>query len=276
MITFREKGHLYESIDPSEKIDWVSVTSLVSQFKKPFDAVAQASKSSANKKSKWFGIPPEEIQAIWKSEAKRADSTGTWYHAQRESDLLALDSITREGVLLPIIRPLTNGEIKEAPDQTLVEGIYPEHFVYLKSAGLCGQADRVEVVNGKVNISDYKTNKEMKTQGYKNWEGIVSAMSDPIAHLDDCHLIHYTLQLSMYMYIILKHNYNLKPGKMTLDHVSFEIESKDKYGMPIHKLVNGEPIVKEVKQYIIPYMKSEVISIIKWLNENRDKLRPKQ
>ena len=53
--------------------------------------------------------------------------------------------------------------MKKAPDQKLADGIYPEHMTYLKSASLCGQADRIEVINGKVNIYDYKTNKEIYT-----------------------------------------------------------------------------------------------------------------
>ena len=37
-------------------------------------------------------------------------------------------------------------------------------LVYLKSARLCGQADLVEIVNGYINITDYKTNKEIKRE----------------------------------------------------------------------------------------------------------------
>jgi hypothetical protein len=56
----------------------------------------------------------------------------------------------REGVVVPIFKPSgeTNG-IRIAPSQKLDPGIYPEHMVYLKSAGICGQSDLVEVVNGK-------------------------------------------------------------------------------------------------------------------------------
>jgi ATP-dependent exoDNAse (exonuclease V) beta subunit len=76
----------------------------------------------------------------------------------------------REGVTVPIFKPndLTNGT-KTAPSRKLEPGVYPEHMVYLKSAGICGQSDLVEVVNGRVNIIDYKTNKEIKTESYKNW-----------------------------------------------------------------------------------------------------------
>ena len=41
--------------------------------------------------------------------------------------------------------------LKYAPDQKLIPGIYPEHFVYLKSASICGQADYVEIIDNKIN-----------------------------------------------------------------------------------------------------------------------------
>ena len=58
-------------------------------------------------------------------------------------------------------------------------------MVYLKSAGICGQSDLVEVVNGHVNIIDYKTNKEIKMESFKNWEGISEKMLHPVSNLED-------------------------------------------------------------------------------------------
>lgn len=274
-LTFKAKDHSYKSIDPNDKTEWISVTTLISQFKKAFDPVAQSVKSSKNSKSKWFRMSPEAIRAAWEGESNRSTGLGSWYHNQREEDLSALDTITRDGVALQIIQPIMLDSIKQAPDQALTPGIYPEHFMYLKSAGICGQADRVEIYNGKVNIYDYKTNKEIKTQGFKNWEGVVERMLPPLQHLDNCHLVHYTLQMSIYMYMILRHNANLVPGTLSLDHVIFEEEGKDKNGYPIHKIKDGEPVVKEIRAYKVPYMKSEVLAIIDWLNENRSNLKPK-
>ena len=271
-VIFRAQDHKYESLDPDERINWLSVTSFVSLFKQKFDPVAQSIKSSKNKKSKWYGVPPEEIQAQWAQEAERAISAGTIYHDQRESDIVSHDTIERAGRAIPIIRPIHENGVKKSPSQRLTEGIYPEHFVYLKSAGLCGQSDRVEVIKDTVDIIDYKTNKEIKTSSYKNWEGISQKMLGPCAHLDDCNFNHYSLQLSAYMYIILKHNPRYKPGKMMLHHVIFEKEGEDKYGNPINKKTKeGDFIVKTVVPYEVPYLKQEVISMIKWLEANPQK-----
>lgn len=263
-VTFKPENHKYESVDPNEKIEWLSVTSFVGKFKEKFDPVATSIKCSKNKRSKWYGIPPEEIQKIWAGKTHKAITTGSWYHEQRESDILGLDTIERSGRTLPVIKPIYEKGTKIAPEQRLVEGVYPEHFVYLRSVGICGQSDRVEVIKDRVDIIDYKTNEEIKLQGFVNWEGISKKMLEPLTHLDDCNFNHYALQLSVYMYIIIKHNPNLKPGKMILQHIIFKKAGEDEFGNPIlEKDENDQPIVQEVVPYEVPYLKEEVLMMIK-------------
>jgi len=268
-IIFKEDGHTYESIE-DDNIKWLSVTSLIGMFKPKFDKEGQAKKSAKNKKSKWYGMTEKEIISAWDNETERAINLGNFYHGQRESDILDFNTIERNGTELPIIKPLINDEgIKLAPQQTLSAGMYPEHMVYLKSVGLCGQADMVEVVDGYININDYKTNKEIKEKGFTNWEGITSKMFKPINHLDDCNLIHYSLQLSIYAYIIKKHNPSLKIGKLTIQHVKFKQIGEDANGYPINEHYNGEPILDEIKMYEVPYLKDEVNSLMMWLKDNK-------
>jgi ATP-dependent exoDNAse (exonuclease V) beta subunit len=276
-ILFKTDQHQYTSNDGSE-IDWISVTTLISSLKPSFDAVKQAEKSARNKKSKWYGMTPEEIQLAWTNEGKRATDLGTWYHNQREADICSLKSLERFGKEVSVYLPKYDEEgNKLAPSQKLVDGCYPEHLVYLKSCGLCGQSDLVDVVDGKIHITDYKTNKEIKTEGFTNWEGITSKMNFPVSHLDDCHLMHYSLQLSIYMYMMLKHNPKLKPGTMMLHHITFEEAGQDKFGYPIAKRgENGDPIVKDIVPYEVGYLKEEVVSVINWLVDNRHKIKKKK
>ena len=272
-VIFREKGHVYESLDEQlekDQIKWTSVTSFIGLFKPKFDAKSQAVKSSKNKRSKWYGMTPKEITDAWNNETTRAIELGNWYHNQREENLCEFNTIERDGVEVPIIRPITDDNgIKIAPDQKIKDGVYPEHFVYLKSLGLCGQADLVTIVNGKINILDYKTNKEIKEKGFTNWEGITSKLYNPVSHLDDCNLNHYNLQLSLYAYIIKKHNPKLKIGKLQIQHVSFEKEGENEHGYPITKYNDqDEPIIKEIKMYELPYLKDEINSLVMWLKDN--------
>ena len=275
IITFTPQNHKYASIEP-DGIEWLSVTSFISNFKQPFEADKIAEKSAKNKKSKWYGMTPEDIKAAWKAEANRATSLGTWYHNCRERDICELSTMERHGHVVPVIKPIEKDGVKLSPNQKLSNGVYPEHMVYLKSAGLCGQSDLVEVINGEVHITDYKTNKEIKVEGYTNWEGVTQKMLPPVSHLDDCNLNHYALQLSLYMFIILKHNPKLKFGSLTIHHIMFDEVDKDKFGNPITALdTNGDPIVKDIVQYDLSYLKQEVISILHWLEDNRHKLKAK-
>ena len=275
-IVFKAEDHSYVSLE-EDNINWISVTTLISQFKEPFNSKSIAEKVSKNKKSKWYGMKPQEIEDAWKTESERALELGTFYHNQRESDLCSFASIEKEGIPLPVYSPIEKEGIKYAPEPKLTEGIYPEHMVYLKSAGICGQSDLVEVINGRVNIIDYKTNKEIKTESYVNWEGISKKMLHPVNNLDDCSFNHYALQLSIYMYIISKHNPKLKPGEIYIHHVVFEQEGEDEFGYPIYKkLSNGDPVVKEVIQMEVPYLKEEIMSIIFWLKDNRNKINVKK
>jgi len=276
MIVFNADDHSYKSLD-DENIKWISVTTLVSHFKKPFDAKKIAAKVSKNKNSKWYGIDPVIIQQIWNNEADRSIVLGSWYHNQREADLCSLASMEREGVTVPVFKPNEIREgVKVAPSQKLEPGVYPEHMVYLRSAGVCGQSDLVEVVNGKVNIIDYKTNKEIKKESYVSWEGVSEKMAPPVDSLDDCNFYHYALQLSIYMYIILKHNPKLKPGRIFIHHITFEIEREDNWGYPVTKKdENGEPVVKEVIPMAVPYLIDEVLAIFHYIQDNKDKIKKK-
>jgi hypothetical protein len=272
ILTFTHQNHKYSSIEP-DGIDWISVTSFIGNFKQPFEADKIAEKTAKNKKSKWYGMTPEDIKNAWKSESKRAVDLGTWYHNCREKDICELDSMERRGSVVPVYKPVEKEGIKYSPDQKLTNGVYPEHLVYLKSAGLCGQSDLVEVIDGYVHITDYKTNKEIKAEGFTNWEGKTQKMYAPVSHLDDCNLNHYTLQLSLYMFMILKHNPKLKPGTLTIHHILFEEVDKDKFGNPITALdTNGDPIVSDIVVYDLKYLKNEVISLLHWLEDNRQKL----
>ena len=273
ILQFTPHNHKYTS---EENIDWLSVTGLISNFKQPFDADKIAAKVAKSKKSKWYGLTPEEIKEAWKAEANRATTLGTWYHNCREADICGFETMERHGFTVPIFKPIEKEGVKYSPDQKLKDGVYPEHMVYLRSAGICGQSDLVEVVNGVVHITDYKTNKEIKVEGFTNWEGVSQKMSPPVSHLDDCHLNHYALQLSMYMFIILKHNPKLTAGTLTIHHILFEEAGRDRFDNPISALdTNGDPIVTDVVQYDLPYLKKEAIDIIHWLEDNRNKLKPK-
>ena len=94
-------------------------------------------------------------------------------------------------------------------------------------------------------------------------------MYKPVNNLDDCNLMHYNLQLSLYAYIIKKHNPKLKVGKLQIQHVKFKLAGENEFGYPITEKNNqGEPIIEEIKMYDLPYLKDEINSLVMWLKDN--------
>ena len=270
MLTFTEKDHKYTSVDLFDDTKWVSASRLAGMFREPFVAKEQALKSSNKKSSKWYGISPTEILDIWQAENVRSTILGDWYHKKEEAKLIGKETELQYGKELPIFRPIWENGVKLALDQKLVDGIYPEHLTYLQSVGACGQFDKIIVSEGYVHNHDHKSNKDLKKPAFVNWEGLTKKMLPPLMHLDDCKLVEYSLQLSIGVYMVLRHNPQLKPGELILNHCTFEIEAEDKYGYPIMKLENGEPILKGVEQIKVPYMKREVELMFEYL-----KRRPK-
>lgn len=259
MLKFDEKDHSYTG----KGIDWMGVTTFISKFKQPFDAVKMSELVSKKKTSPWYGIPPEEIRKHWKTKSDLSLETGHWYHLMKETEAHDKGSGLVRGVHIPVVAPVMEDGIKLAPAQILKDGIYPEHLCYMESAALCGQGDIVTVCNGIVDIDDYKTSKTIEKKGFVNHEGVSKKMLKPIDNLDDCNFIHYALQLSLYMYMVLRHNPKLKPGKMIIHHVIFDEGEEGKFKERNIKMdSNGNPVVLRVDSIEVPYLKSHVQAMI--------------
>lgn len=274
MIYFLDKDHKYVSHESDDdKIDWTSVTTLIEMFSEEFDEkkVAYNCSTGKSKTKKYVGLSVNQILDLWSSENKRSTDLGSKYHLQKETKLISEHLQERDGLLYPVYPPIMHGEKKLSIPQRLTEGIYPEHMMYLKSAGICGQGDRLEIIKNFIDVYDHKTNKKLEFESYKNYQGKGKKMKSILSHLDDCNFIHYSIQLSIYMYMVKKHNYNLTPRNLVLEHVTFVIDEKDKYGFPTYLLdSDGNPVVEDVNNYKLDYMEREVIGIINFIKENPD------
>jgi hypothetical protein len=269
-VTFKEDGHVYESIPA---VSWTSVTRVVEMFCPPFDELIQARKSAQNPNSRWFEMPIRKIVKLWQKERDRSTEAGSWFHHKMELKALKAGKKEHRGRMIPVYAsPFVDG-VKVARDQVLADGVYPEHLIYHDEIGVCGQSDLVFVADGYVDISDYKTNKEMKIRSYIDRFGQSQRMLPPLEHLDDCNFYHYALQLSIYMKLILMKNPALKPGKLTLIHVIFELQGTDQYGFPVLKRDENGYIVKEIVKYDAPYLEDEAIKVLKIMYRNAKSLR---
>lgn len=268
-LVFREKDHKYYTPDQPE-LEWISVTTVIGKLHEKFEPEEAATKSSKNRKSKWYKLSEKEILQAWEDENKRSIELGSFYHNKKEAEYNNNKTLAVKGKEVPVFIPQYTDELKLVPEQKLQEGVYPEHMTYIGSVGICGQADLVQVADGYIHIEDHKTCKEIVRESYVSWEGESKKLLPPVAHIQDSNYWHYALQLSIYAYAIQRHNLQLRVGDLMLNHVLFEVEGENKYGYPIHrKDKQGNPIVKDIVQYKMPYLKAEVISIVNWLKSQK-------
>jgi hypothetical protein len=192
-----------------------SATTFIGKFKNKFDSDGQAEKY-ANK----HGLLKENVLSEWDHKRDYSTIKGSAVHNYAENHwnnkifpYNPLISINRFGE--DIVKPAYEKCVK------LFDKFYQDsriNLIPLKSEfvvgdeelGICGMIDQL-FWNKKVNqiqIWDWKTNKAINTKSaFKN------RFKDPISHLDECEFNTYSLQLSLYKYIIEK-NTNLVIGDM--------------------------------------------------------------
>jgi hypothetical protein len=156
-----------------------------------------------------FKAACEAIDAQWNTTNKVACERGHGVHKFKE------DSYMKEPTHLIDGKAYRLG-IDHKLD--LEDGIYPELLMCDTEYRLAGQADRVIKEGLYVDIHDYKTNKTIEKESFLNKStGLRRMMHKPIAHLMDCTLIHYYLQLSLYAWILERQG--LVPRKLTIEHI---------------------------------------------------------
>ncbi len=103
------------------------------------------------------------------------------------------------------------------------KGVYPEFLVYRESADgilrVAGQIDLLIKDGNDIYIFDYKTNKKLdKTSFFNQKKKQNERMLYPVNDLMDCNFYHYSLQLSMYAWMIQKYNPDFNIKKLMLIH----------------------------------------------------------
>lgn len=232
-MRFNEEKHIYTSND----IVYTSGTSFIKKFCKPFDRIKIGTKyAKKNKKTL------DEVLEEWDKLGRESIKKGIAFHKIKESELLGTEHILIEDEIHNIFACEYDGDDKVTHSLKLEPGVYPELIVWSDRYRIAGQADYVEITKGgKINIKDYKTSKEIKMEGYKDWRGVQDMMSFPFNGLSDCNFYHYALQLNLYAFLIKSHNRDLKIGSLIIEHIvgtyneesnSFEIDELIEYKVP--------------------------------------------
>ena len=184
------------------------------------------------------GVHHSEIISEWDRIRDNSSDHGDYIHKQMEDGWKLGKTPDRQW-------QITFEEI-----QTLVspyKRVFPEKKLFIDKYRLAGMADLpTERYRGKdmqiIDLFDYKTNMSKGITLYKSyinkygkWVHKMDFMLDPISHLEASLFNKYSLQLSMYAYMI-EHNYSAKIGRMGILFID------------LNKKVNIMPI---------PYMRME-------------------
>ena len=225
--------------------EMTSVTRLIGSFKEGFD-----SDYWSQKKADERGVTKEEILSEWKYKADFSCEKGTLFHDYAENYL--------NNKVFPypkekIVKILGNNDVEEVFEKlkVLFHKFYDESYgklIPIKSEvvvgdeelGICGMVDQLfwNVKSEELQIWDWKTNKEIKRNN--RWQ----KFKDPISHLDVCEFNTYSLQLSLYKYLMEK-NTNLKIGDC---YIVWFNEKNDNYE-PIKCRDYTEEIISMIEEF---------------------------
>lgn len=205
-IKFFDKDHRYE-IDGKPAL--MSVSQLISKYEKPFEK-----NKMAERVAKREGVLLEDIVQRWDWNKEYSCYKGSEFHSIVENFY--------QRKIIPIDRKAFVQFLKEnkIEDDSYVDSYYEEMAIFIrnfknfynwwkqdhiliksefvigdKDTKICGTIDNLSF-NIKTNsfaIFDYKTNKEIKREGYQ-----LETLLSPLDDIQKCELGKYSLQLNLY------------------------------------------------------------------------------
>lgn len=166
-----------------------------------------------------FEDKTNEILKSWDDTRDEACSHGSYIHGILEESFYGNTHFDLSNLGCPYVCG-NYGCIKGNYHLDLENGIYPEFLMsYISPEGLhiAGQADLIIKSGNDISILDWKTNREIKKRSFYNASKKHNIMLKyPLNNIEDCNYNIYTLQLSLYAYMIQKLNpeFNIKDLKI--------------------------------------------------------------
>ena len=208
-LMFDEAQHRYVV---GENNEYVSVTSKVKSCFREFDpdSVISSMRIDGEWKpgSKYAGLSPSEVKALWKNKGEEAARLGTemheaieYYFNGEENRLNELEGSVRQ-------------QFHKFAD-CLPVGLVPyrtEWRVWDGTSKTAGTIDMVFIgLDGRLHIYDWKRTERLKYDGYDG----ACALPTGLQHIPDASFWHYSLQLNVYK-LILERCYGLEVSSMRL------------------------------------------------------------
>jgi len=202
-LFLEEESHTYK-LKSDSTINFTSCTTLVNYFFEPFDSIGIANDLTANHPL-YQHLSPRELVATWE---KVADD-GTSIHKEI-SDYIV------NGNFPELEKSLTAIEYFKEKSQQYSDK-YSEIGIFSVEERIAGTIDLMmyDEKRGVFDLFDWKSSKRIEKASYKQRMGNHEITKD----LMDCNFIHYSLQLSLYRYILEKY-YNIPVDKLTVLHIN--------------------------------------------------------
>lgn len=164
-----------------------------------------------------YNLEKALLDAEWKQENEEAKKVGTSTHEYIHNlfctDLKAVKSEFQIDTDLYSVQKLESF-IK------CNNGIFVEHKLEYRLDDdyvLVGIPDCFIIHDNVVDIIDWKTNDKLSFKSmFEAGKGKTKRLKYPLCTLDDCNGIHYQLQLSIYMWLILQLRPDLNPGELKI------------------------------------------------------------
>lgn len=202
-IRLDEELHKYYLLDDPE-FEFISATTFVKSFFEKFDQELVAARLVKNV-PKYRGMEPQQLIEEW----SRIAQEGTDTHKE-------IEMFIKNSVSPAMPKSIVACNWIESLDRNKFD-LYSEVIIYSKELGIAGTIDLMIVnkTTGQLGLYDWKTNRNIDSRSFDNRMG-----NTPVTrHLMDCHLIHYSLQLSLYAYILEK-EYDINPKQLVLIHLT--------------------------------------------------------
>jgi PD-(D/E)XK nuclease superfamily len=180
---------------------YLSVTQVIGQVEHEFDTGFH-SQGMANR----HGHSPEYWAEKWKKKTNHSLNRGTELHNRKEELAYAsgLD-IDGEGIHR-VQNEARMADISGYEYYLWPDGVYPELKLWNHHYKLAGRADKVRLFTRHgyryASVGDYKTNEVIKKKSWWDRDTGYRMLKAPLDHLMDCNYIKYTLQMSMYQFML--------------------------------------------------------------------------
>ena len=273
MVVFNEEEHKYSNVKGKQ---YISSTTIIHKYAQEFDgefwslykALERIDINFVKNKSKYAKIKDEAILLKlvpsyidldvldvvkriilkeWKDKNDKSKVRGTKIHLEKENGSLGKPKESFEGISYNVNQKtvLDFSNISFDYLTELKDGYHSELLLWNHDLEIAGMSDVVIIETDKfgdrwVSVLDYKTNREIK-QSNK-----FQKMKYPLDHLDDANYFHYTLQLSLYCYLLECMGFKVKHLRLIwINEFSHEIP------------------------FVLQYRKQDVINMIEHYNSNK-------